>query len=300
MGAKRWRSGRAARWATPRRAALVAVGAATATLGAGAAFAAPLTTEAGSTTVIPGDFGSPRAVCKPGTTAVSGGFETGFDPGDPLRARIAIAGSRRSQRVWYLTSLNRGGSSGNLKVFAYCRSEQIRLSFEKTTIAGGTPEVVLGAKCTNGTTAISGGFYGELNRGGATTQVIAHTSRRVGERSWEVAVGNLGGNPGGLLSFAYCHEGDALKRATATRLVGGGAIDFTVTDVVARCKPGTRAVSGGFDTPPASGDHVSLLASRRTGKRGWLVRVATALPQGEPVTAYAYCEDVSNRRDLAG
>ena len=290
MGATRWRSGGAGQSATPRRTALVAVGAATAALGAGAAFGAPLTTEVGSTAVIPGDFGSPRAVCKAGTTAVSGGFETGFDPGDPLSARIAIAGSRRSQRVWYLTSLNRGGSSGTLNVFAYCRSEQIRLSFEKTTIAGGTPEVVLGAKCTNGTTAISGGFYGELNRGGATTQVIAHSSRRVGERSWEVAAGNLGGNPGGLLSFAYCHEGDALKRATATRLVGGGAIDFTITDVVARCKPGTRAISGGFDTPPATGDHVSLLASRRTGKRGWLVRVATALPQGELVTAYAYCE----------
>ena len=154
---------------------------------------------------------------------------------------------------------------------------------------GGRRSAVLGAKCTNGTKPISGGFYGELNRGGATTQVIAHRSRRAGKRSWEVAVGNLGGNPGGLRSFVYCHKGDALNRAKATELVGGSS-EFTVTDVVARCKRGSRAISGGFDTPPASGEQASVLASHRVGKRGWLVRAATALPQSEPLTAYAYCE----------
>jgi hypothetical protein len=276
--------------APPPGAVFLALTTAAIALAGGRALGARLATESGSTTVLPGGFGVARGVCEPGTTAVAGGFETEFDPANPLTPRIATAGSRRSRRVWYATTLNRGGSSGTLTTFAYCRDERIRLSFEKTTVAGGVAEATLGARCTNGTTAVSGGFYGELNVGGATTQVIAHSSRRVGRRSWEVTVGNLGGNPGGLLSFAYCHDGEPLKRVTETALVGGDAPGFTVADVVARCKPGMRTISGGFDAPPAIGDQALLLASRKAGKRAWRVRVAIALPQRAPVTAYAYCE----------
>jgi hypothetical protein len=281
---------RTRRQAPPPGVVLVALATAAVALAGGRAVGAPLSTDSESTTVLPGGFGDARGVCEAGTTAVAGGFETQFDPANPLTPRIATAGSRRSGRVWYSTSLNRGGSSGTLTTFAYCRDERIRLSFEKTAVAGGVAEATLGARCTNGTTAVSGGFYGELNVGGPTTQVIAHSSRRVGRRSWEVTAGNLGGDPGGLLSFVYCRDGEALKRATETALVGGGAPGFTVADVVARCKRGMRAISGGFDAPPAIGDQALLLASRKAGKRAWLVRVAIALPEGAPVTAYAYCE----------
>lgn len=45
-----------------------------------------------------------------------------------------------------------------------------------------------------------------------------------------------------------------------------------------------------MQAPHAAGIVALMLASRKAGRRAWLVRVATALPQGAPVTAYAYCE----------
>lgn len=259
--------------------------------GIGTATGTPLTTASGTATVIAGNFGVARAVCKQGTTAVAGGFETQFDPTDPASPRFAVAGNRRSGRTWYVSTRNVGAEDGALTAFAACRDEHVRLAFEKTTVAGGTEQTVLRARCTEGTKAVSGGFYGELNAGGALTQVTAHRSRRLGGRSWEVAAGNVGGDEGGLLSFVYCHDGKALRAVEKTVPVAGGAVGFTVTDVVAPCQRGTRVISGGFDAPPALGDQAIVLASRPAGKRSWLVRVATALPVSTSVSAYAYCEE---------
>lgn len=70
-----------------------------------------------------------------------------------------------------------------------------------------------------------------------------------------------------------------------TAIASGGA----PTDAVARCKRGQRVVSGGFETENfASEGGPFVYASRKQGRRGWLVRVFATEP--EEFTAYAYCE----------
>jgi hypothetical protein len=81
----------------------------------------------------------------------------------------------------------------------------------------------------------------------------------------------------------------ALKSASATVTVS----DHAPASATAKCKPGTKVVSGGFDAPgfdlSAIGPYVQALASRRTAKKKWTVDAYNAGDSGGESVTLAYC-----------
>lgn len=252
--------------------------------------AAKLTTKTVTTSVAPGDFALANARCGPRRTAVSGGFETAFSPELPATPIILAAEGRRFDRIWQARGLHYAGDAGSITSFAYCRDAEIRSSFEPVTVPGNATAAEVRSRCPQGRTIVSGGVYGELNRGGSKTIVVPNTSRRVGKRTWEARASNAGGMEGGLRAFAYCHKGKALKPRKAADVVSGTGVEYGTVEVVASCRAGERVVSGGYDAPGWVTSEVLIYASRKLGKRRWSVSAATRQASAAQVTSYAYCE----------
>jgi hypothetical protein len=285
---------------TRRKSAVLAAvaGAAILAIGIGAATGAKLKTGSASTTIGPDSQASATAVCEPGTNVLSGGFE--LIPGD-ASAVSPIASTHKTlegrpyhhpiPRKWKAAGINLGDAPAAVRSYAYCRDWRINLprsAAEPTSFStGGTPtpvpdeeeEVRIPLGCTDA--VIAGSF--EARRG---TSAFVRASYR-GKRKWRwiVIARATGADDAQLRAFTICEDGKALKKRTKTETASGG----DPVDAVARCKRGERVVSGGFQTEHFPGDGGPFVyASRKQGKRGWLVRVLATEP--EEFTSHAYCE----------
>jgi hypothetical protein len=86
-----------------------------------------------------------------------------------------------------------------------------------------------------------------------------------------------------------------LKTKSASETLSSGEFD----DVTAKCKKGTKAVSGGFaseNDPAGSGEAILPYMSRATGGRKWTsAGVGISVVSGD-LTSFAYCRDQKIKR----
>ncbi len=268
-------------WMRQRLVVLACVlGAATVVIGISAASGAKLKTKSASTTIGPDSQASATAACKPGTKAVSGGFE--FVPSEPSPFLLhPNASVREGGRKWASAGTNFTDDPVALISYAYCRDQKVD-SVSETIELDPDTDASLTATCPAGTKAVSGGFVAE---GDDDTVVFVRASHKQGKRSWIVIAISFGTDPGTLRAQVNCHDGKKLKTRSQTETASG----IEEVDAVAKCKRSQRVVSGGFETENfvfKGGPFVH--ASRKQGRRRWLVTILDVV--SETFTSYAYCE----------
>jgi hypothetical protein len=134
------------------------------------------------------------------------------------------------------------------------------------------------ATCKRGQEAVAGGYFVEPAEFGTP---LVFDSTREGKRGWTTEL--FQSEAGEATAYAYCDKREpGLKTKTASEKLSGS---FDTESVVARCKRGQEAVSGGFEAPFTE---LTVLASKRAGKRSWEAQFVG--PAGAEVTAIAYCD----------
>jgi hypothetical protein len=134
-------------------------------------------------------------------------------------------------------------------------------------------------ECKPGQEAVAGGFY--IERPGPVSIYAPFESARASERGWSSRVYGEP-DPRSVTAYAYCDKKEpGLKTKEATESLKTIYGNF----VTARCKLGQEAVSGGFELPLSE---AIVIASKRTGTRGWTLEVVGA--PGTEVTVFAYCD----------
>jgi hypothetical protein len=268
-------------WMRRRFAVLACVlGVAILSIGISAASGAKLQTRSASTSIGPASQGATTAACKPGTKAVSGGFE--FVPSEPSPFFLfPTASQREGARKWTSGGTNSTDDPVTLISYAYCRDQRVK-SVAETIELDPAADASLTATCPAGMKAVSGGFEAEDDD---DTVVFVRASHKQGKRGWVVIAIAFGTDPGTLRAQVNCHDGKKLKTRSQTEIAAG----IEDVDAIARCKRNQRVVSGGFETENfVSKGGPFVHASRKHGRRRWLV---TTLDTGsETFTSYAYCE----------
>jgi hypothetical protein len=153
-----------------------------------------------------------------------------------------------------------------------------------TTIAGGQDGSAT-AKCKKGSEAVSGGFEGPgfvpPIDSVAGPAVFSFESLRDGKRKLTAVAHNSGGDPGELIANVYC---DKDKPGLKTRRASTATLEFLENgSVTARCRRGSEAVWGGFDSPDLA------LGSSREGTRKWTAS-AVNFNVPAPLTVFVYCD----------
>jgi hypothetical protein len=259
---------------------------------AGAAFGADGGLKTESETVEVLGVTPATAECQGKRKAVSGGFAP-----EPLGAPVSES-SKAGKRGWTAEGV---GAKYNLTVYAYCsrKGKNPSTTSAETTVPLDEIRSVT-ATCERGTKVVSGGFFGTqaLVFGPA---VEVHESRRTGPRSWTVTGGNDGSlGPGGLTAYANCRGGKGLKaKSKSTTIAGTTGMQADASDyVTAKCKRGSRALSGGFSglvdeahlAAPEAGPGVISSVSRRAGTRKWQTGAVNFGGEDGSLTTYVYCE----------
>jgi hypothetical protein len=278
---------------TRRRFAIWAciLGAATLAVGIGVAAGAKLKTRSASTTVGPDSQASATAVCERGTRTISGGFELVPPESAALFPTASVGATPRSggveplPRRWMSAVVNLGEDPASLTSHAYCRdlSELDETGWSRSSLGlEPSQEKRLREQCGDvGGQAVSGSFKTPLAE---NRSVLVRGSHRVGKHVWVVIMKAVGTGVAGVSATGYCRD-DKVRETTETKVASGGDVDRAV----ARCKRGQRVISGGFETEHFAGEGGPFVyASRKQGRRGWIVRVVATEP--EEFTAYAYCE----------
>jgi len=252
-----------------------------------------LRTRSASTTIAPDEKGAATAKCRKGSEAVSGGFENpGWDYLSGTDTAIWTYGSKRDgRRKVAALGAQDGAASGNLIAVAYCDRDQpgLKGTSASTEVAFLDDESVT-AKCRRGSEAVWGGFKDTAAQP-AELPILPLGSSREGKRKWTASGVKFGApDPSTLTVFAYCDKSEpGLKTRSRSTTIGH---DQTGS-ATAKCRRGSRAVSGGFFAPGGfdlnTGSEIYFYESHRVGKRGW---TASGLNQGDParLTAFAYCE----------
>lgn len=151
-----------------------------------------------------------RPQCPAGSRAVGGGFAApGFAPGS---SQVVTFTSRRAgARTWRVEAVNipgDGGSprAGKLVGYAYCLDDPPSLETVSTTRdvdQTGLKRVV--ARCPQGSTAISGGFDGNVRIAEDVSVGAAINSKRMGRAAGWAVKGLAAGAPTAELTvYAYC------------------------------------------------------------------------------------------------
>jgi hypothetical protein len=271
-----------------------AVGAAVALIGAGA-LAGGLKTE--SETVELNGVTPATAQCDGKRKAVSGGFA-------PELLGVPISrSSKAGKRGWTAEGF---GFKSELTVYAYCSRKGKNPSTEsaETTVPSGEIRS-LTPRCEPGTKAVSGGFFGEIGGIGTVPEVQVHESRKTGARDWTVTGGNSGALEGDLIAYVNCRGGKGLKpRSKTTTIAGATGMQADQSgSVTAKCKKGTRAISGGFSglvdesflADQDSGPGVIPSVSRRVGGRKWETEALNSGGESGALTGYVYCSKKKRR-----
>ena len=154
------------------------------------------------------------------------------------------------------------------------------------------------ASCKRGSTAVSGGFEGTGYGQGVTPQLLPIDSARAGKRQWTSAGAfflSAGTTSGEFTSYVYCDDSKPrLKTKSATTTLADSGTPDAIGSATAKCKRGSVAVSGGFDSSDFlnnfSGPAIFPLTSRREGKRKWTVSAFNDGGEAGELVAYAYCD----------
>jgi hypothetical protein len=154
------------------------------------------------------------------------------------------------------------------------------------------------ATCKRGSTAVAGGFEGTGYEQGVTPQLLPVDSARAGKRQWTSAGAfflSAGTTSGEFTSYAYCDDSKPrLKTKSATTTLADSGSPDAIGSATAKCKRGSVAVSGGFDSSDFlnnfSGPAIFPLSSRREGKRKWTVSAFNDGQEAGELVAYAYCD----------
>jgi hypothetical protein len=265
------------------------VGVAVVLIGSSNALAGGLKTE--SETVELNGITSGTAQCDGKRKAVSGGFAP-QSLGVPI-SRSSKAGKRGWTAEGFAFKLN-------MTVYAYCARKGKNPTTEsaETSVPAGEIRSVT-ASCEPGTKAVSGGFFGETGVLIAP-DVRVHESRKAGARDWTVSGGNDGAVGGDLIAYVNCRRGKGLKPRSKTTTIAGttGMQADESASVTAKCKRGTRAMSGGFAglidesylADPDSGPGVIPSLSRRAGGRKWETGAVNFGGESGELTSYVYCQ----------
>ena len=153
------------------------------------------------------------------------------------------------------------------------------------------------AVCKPGQVAVSSGFETpDLGRGNDST--VARIGVVKGRNRATTRAYNFGEGAGEIVSHVYCRKGTA---SPARIVVRAKVAPERAKSIVAVCPRGTRVISGGFATGSfnrAKGPRVLTLASKRVGRRRWMVQ-AFNLPNDDSMSAgqerpgklvgHAYC-----------
>jgi hypothetical protein len=234
---------------------------------------------------------SATAECQGKRKAVSGGFA-------PESLGVPISrSSKAGKRGWTAEGL---AFKLDLTVYAYCsrKGKNPSTTSAETTVPGNEIRSVT-ASCQPGTKAVSGGFFGE-NGFILSPEVRVNESRKTGGRSWTVTGGNGGFADGDLIAYVNCRGGKGLKsRSKTTNIAGATGMEADPPgSVTAKCKKGTRAISGGFSgvvdeaflADQDSGPGVIPSVSRRVGGRKWETEALNFGGESGELTGYVYCE----------
>jgi hypothetical protein len=271
----------------------VAVVAALLTVASGTSVAMAVRTVRQDETIAPGQVGTATAKCRGDRSAVAGGFAApGFNPN--VGSTIGRIGSRRiGKRQVEARALNFGNQDGVLASFAYCARNDHGLEVESERIvieANSKGSVV--AKCPRGTSAVDGGFGTYRFSPTEGPQVITLTSKRLGERRWQVVGLNINdqNRRGTLIAYAYCAAVpfDLVTESREVEAPAGAPRTFDV-----RCGNGSEAFSGGFDGHVRLGAQpqatAAITSKRAQGGRVWRTSALGVFGNPSAVTAYAYC-----------
>jgi hypothetical protein len=226
-----------------------------------------------------------EAGCKPGQTALAGGFTAPLQGGTGP-SMLAVDSTREGTDGWRFRATNLG-ADGEATAYVYCHRRPRKLTTETAQVTVGANQLDSAtAQCPVGRNAVAGGFDFPDDK---NTNLVA--SKRVGVGGWEVTLFNATGGSRTYDVFVYCGGGRSLKQAEKT--IFANENERYGQSAVARCKRGREARSGGFETQYEGEGELADLGivhqSRRKGKRAW--KVTAFAPLGDPqVTAYAYCK----------
>jgi hypothetical protein len=259
------------------------------------------TTARDQITVPARSHGTATSTCEPDKTAVAGGFAApGLNTGEAGPVAVRLISKLTGARTLTTQAFNFGDQPAQFVSLAYCVGQDhgITVRSNKAFLGPGSPGSAT-AGCGNRSRVVGGGFgtQGFSRQNGPA--VITLTSRRVGLRDWRVEGINIGGDgnsgggrPGTLIAYAYCQR-HAPRLATESRRAEVSGTN--VTTVQAKCPPGARAYSGGFDgdirltaNPSASG---ATTSKRADHGRAWRVDAVNVFDVTKAhVTSYAYCD----------
>jgi hypothetical protein len=245
-----------------------------------------------SVTLDPGPDAA-TAQCKKGTKAVSGGFDT------PNPSPTGAGGSfitplvseRTAKRQWSTTGYNYGDAD-DLVTYAYCSDTLPKLKVKSETVTVGPLEVgVASPTCNKAGEAVSGGFVEPDD----DITLYQFTSRRSGKRTWLAAAFNDAiAESRELTALVYCarHKLGLKEKMAATTF---DSQDGEVVSKTARCKKGTKAVSGGYTSLTTETQSVESFPfkSRRSGGRKWSAAGFGFSTEGDAIdwVTHIYCLD---------
>lgn len=266
-----------------------------------------MATSAQPVEIPPKSIRAASAVCEPGATAVSSGFES---PDFSLKTDSAVVriGVKQGRRRVKVRAHNFGEDRGRLIAYVYCRGgiEAPVKRSARTIVAPGRAKSIV-AVCPRGMTAISGGFSTGAFNQRAGPRVLTLSSKRLGTRRWQVQAIYLPEDdatysgplrPGKLVAYANCAREVALakvaKRVNVPAQTRDGEGSQTRSFRV-RCPRGSRAVSGGFDGNLTlrgnEGNAAGAVTSMRSRDgRGWrTAAISVSERTASKMTAFVYC-----------
>jgi hypothetical protein len=266
------------------------IGAAVLTIGAGLASGVLKTNSAAVEIPVDGQ-GSVTAKCAKPTKAVSGGFDApAFEPAAGPQT-FALVSERTGRRTWTTSGLNYE-EPGELVGYVYCSKTLPTLKVRSATkTLGDNDDASVSARCKKGGEAVSGGFVtGDFEN----EELQPYESRRTGKRRWTVSATNFGPGANEMTAIAYCakHKLGLKAKSAEDTTTEQGSLVFAE----ARCRKGTKAVSGGFSGVMELNDRQTVpFQSTRTGGRRWSSAALAGFVGGTGPTitwtTYVYCLD---------
>jgi hypothetical protein len=235
--------------------------------------------------------GSVTAKCAKPTKVVSGGFDApAFEAAEgPLT--FALVSERTGRRTWTTSALNYD-EPGELVGYVYCSKTLPTLKVRSASkTLGDDDDTSVSARCKKGGEAVSGGFVtGDFEN----EELQPYESRRTGKRRWTVSATNFGPGANELTAIAYCaqHKLGLKAKSAEDTTTEQGSLVFAE----ARCRKGTKAVSGGFSGVMELNDRQTVpFQSTRTGRSRWSSAALAGFVGGTGPTitwtTYVYCLD---------
>jgi hypothetical protein len=159
----------------------------------------------------------------------------------------------------------------------------------KTVTVSGDSTTGATAKCKQHQVVISGGFQAEHSD---DVFILPHTAKSKGARKYTTLASNVTDESGTWTAFAYCRAGERLDKREASVTIPGSTFPIAETgSATAKCKRGTKVVSGGFEGQAVNGANVQPYESRKEGGRKWTVSAGNYDESSGTLTAYAFCGD---------